>query len=82
MALSRHERVIFLNADATPQGPDWLGPLVAALADPGIVCELHLGLAQGVADTLDGIVVDDLIPRDPRKANCRLRCHLTPAEQA
>jgi rhamnosyltransferase len=34
MALSAHERVIFLNADATPQGPDWLGPLVTALADP------------------------------------------------
>lgn len=34
MALARHDRVIFLNADATPQGPDWLGPLVAALADP------------------------------------------------
>lgn len=36
MALSPHERVIFLNADATPQGPDWLGPLVAALDDPGV----------------------------------------------
>jgi predicted ArsR family transcriptional regulator len=48
-----------------------------ALADPGTVCELHLGLARGVADTLDGIVVDDLIPRDPRAASCELRCHLT-----
>lgn len=34
MQLARNDRVIFLNADATPQGPDWLGPLVAALADP------------------------------------------------
>jgi rhamnosyltransferase len=34
MRLSRHERVIFLNADATPQGPDWLGPLVEHLGDP------------------------------------------------
>lgn len=34
MELSRHERVIFLNADAAPQSSDWLGPLVAALADP------------------------------------------------
>jgi rhamnosyltransferase len=36
MALSRHDRVIFLNADATPQGPDWLGPLVRALDDPRV----------------------------------------------
>lgn len=36
MALARSDRVIFLNADATPQGPDWLGPLVAALADPEV----------------------------------------------
>lgn len=36
MELARHERVIFLNADATPQGPDWLEPLVAALADPRV----------------------------------------------
>jgi rhamnosyltransferase len=34
MALAKGDRVIFLNADATPQGPDWLGPLVAALDDP------------------------------------------------
>ena len=36
MQLARHERVIFLNADATPQGPDWLAPLVAALGEPGV----------------------------------------------
>lgn len=34
MRLARHDTVIFLNADATPQGPDWLGPLVAALQHP------------------------------------------------
>jgi rhamnosyltransferase len=34
MRLARHDRVIFLNADATPQGPRWLGPLVEALDDP------------------------------------------------
>lgn len=34
MELAQPERVIFLNADATPQGSNWLGPLVAALADP------------------------------------------------
>jgi rhamnosyltransferase len=36
MELARNERVIFLNADATPQGCDWLGPLVSALADPEV----------------------------------------------
>jgi len=34
MRLARSDVAIFLNADATPQGPDWLGPLVAALQDP------------------------------------------------
>ena len=36
MELARSDCVIFLNADATPQGPDWLGPLVSALSDPAI----------------------------------------------
>jgi rhamnosyltransferase len=36
MELASQDRVIFLNADATPQGADWLGPLVAALADPRV----------------------------------------------
>lgn len=31
MRLAQTEYGIFLNADATPQGRDWLGPLVAAL---------------------------------------------------
>jgi predicted ArsR family transcriptional regulator len=52
----------------------------AALADPGTVCQLHLGLARGVADNVDGLVVDELLPRDPREANCRLRCHLAADE--
>ena len=34
MALSRSPIGIFLNADAAPQGRNWLRPLVAALADP------------------------------------------------
>jgi rhamnosyltransferase len=36
MRLSQGDRVIFLNADATPQGPDWLAPLVEALDDPAV----------------------------------------------
>jgi rhamnosyltransferase len=35
MELARSDRVIFLNADATP-GTGLAGPLVSALADPGV----------------------------------------------
>jgi predicted ArsR family transcriptional regulator len=49
-----------------------------ALADPDTVCELHLGIAYGVAESLDGLVIDELVPKDPRRAHCRLRCHLEP----
>lgn len=36
MRLARSPWVVFLNADATPQGPGWLGPLVQALQDPEV----------------------------------------------
>ncbi|HSY16754.1 MAG TPA: glycosyltransferase family 2 protein [Candidatus Acidoferrales bacterium] len=36
MQLARSEFGIFLNADATPQGTNWLRPLVAALLDPQV----------------------------------------------
>ncbi len=36
MKLARSDRVIFLNADATPQSADWLEPLVQALDDPQV----------------------------------------------
>lgn len=48
-----------------------------ALADPDIVCALHLGIAEGVAEGIGSLVIDELLPRDPRRANCRLRCHVT-----
>jgi len=49
-----------------------------ALADPDIVCSLHLGLAYGLADSIGGIVVDDLVRSDPRQSPCVLRCHIEP----
>lgn len=49
-----------------------------AVADPETICELHLGIAEGIADRLGSIVVDELIRRDPRQANCVLRCRTTP----
>src|SRR5215831_6419928 len=36
MELARSGFGIFLNADATPQGGDWLRPLVAGLQDPQV----------------------------------------------
>ena len=36
MKLARNDHVIFLNADATPQGLDWLGPLARALEAPQV----------------------------------------------
>jgi predicted ArsR family transcriptional regulator len=44
----------------------------AALADPDIVCSLHLGVAEGLAEGTD-VIVDELVAKDPRRANCRLR---------
>ncbi len=36
MHLAASDLAVFLNADATPQGPDWLSPLVSALQLPGV----------------------------------------------
>ncbi len=47
-----------------------------ALVDPQTVCGVHLGLAQGAAEELGGIVIDELVTRDPRRGTCRLRCHV------
>jgi len=42
-----------------------------ALADPALVCALHRGMAEGVAEGTDA-TVDELVARDPRRAGCRL----------
>lgn len=51
-----------------------------ARVDPSTVCELHLGIAQGLAAELGGLSVDSLSPHDPRRAGCRLRITLEAAE--
>jgi predicted ArsR family transcriptional regulator len=48
-----------------------------ALADPGTVCTLHLGIAEGLAEGT-GTVVEELIARDPRPAGCRVRLRARP----
>lgn len=52
--------------------------VTTALVDPDTVCGLHLGIAYGLAEAVGGVVVDELAPKDPRRAHCRLRCHLEP----
>lgn len=51
----------------------------AVLADPDTICQLHLGLAQGLAESIGGLEVHALVPKDPRQAQCRLRCERTAA---
>jgi predicted ArsR family transcriptional regulator len=48
----------------------------AVLTDADIVCELHLGIAEGLAAATDQVVVDELVAKDPRRAGCRLKLHV------
>ena len=45
----------------------------AATAAPAVVCELHRGIADGLAEVLGGVTVVDLLARPPARAGCRLR---------
>ena len=48
----------------------------AALA-PGVVCELHRGMAMGVAERTGALTVDDLTIVDPHQGGCVLTCRQT-----
>lgn len=43
-----------------------------AEGDPEVVCQLHLGLAEGVAEGLGGVEVERLVAKKPSRAGCRL----------
>jgi predicted ArsR family transcriptional regulator len=46
---------------------------VAAAANPGIVCEIHRGLAQGILDGMHADVrVSRLVAYPPERAGCRI----------
>jgi predicted ArsR family transcriptional regulator len=47
-----------------------------AAADPQTVCELHLGMAHGIAEQVGGVIVDELTAMDPHRGHCHLRCHV------
>lgn len=52
-----------------------------AAAAPEVVCGLHRGLAEGMADQLESVTVVDLEAHDPNRAGCRLRFDLgTPTQ--
>lgn len=51
-----------------------------AATDPDTVCDLHLGMALAIADGAEGLVIDELVRRDPHRAGCRLRCHVESAD--
>lgn len=44
-----------------------------ALAAPEVICQLHLGIAEGAADAAGSVIVEELIANDPRRAQCILR---------
>lgn len=48
-----------------------------AVERPEAVCDLHVGLAEGVCERAGGAVVDGLHVADPRKGGCRLSLRLT-----
>lgn len=51
----------------------------AAAVAPEVVCEIHLGLAEGLAESLGGqLEVTELVARHPAKAGCRLRLRPAP----
>jgi len=52
---------------------------VTATIAPDVVCQLHLGLAEGIAEATGGAVeVTELVARDPRRAGCRLKLRRAP----
>ena len=51
-------------------------PFVEVAAnDPATVCQVHLGLAEGVAAEVDDGAVVGLVAKDPRQAGCCISVH-------
>ncbi|HET9075657.1 MAG TPA: helix-turn-helix domain-containing protein [Acidimicrobiales bacterium] len=43
-----------------------------AESDPSTVCQLHLGIAEGLAEGFGGLEVERLVAKNPNRAGCRL----------
>ncbi len=73
--------------EATPDGTDvvlarcpFVGP---ATGTPEVVCALHRGLAEGIAEVAaDGSTILDLVVRPPEIAGCRIRVRDSATAQA
>ena len=48
-----------------------------AAADPDTICQLHLGLAEGLTEGLGGLTTEHLAVRPARRAGCRLTVRRT-----
>jgi predicted ArsR family transcriptional regulator len=44
-----------------------------ATEQPDMVCDLHLGLAEGIAERGGGLAVRGIILADPHQGGCRIR---------
>ena len=53
-----------------------------AATEPDTVCQLHLGLAEGLAEGLGGLEVERLMVKDAHRAGCRLIMRRSPAATA
>jgi predicted ArsR family transcriptional regulator len=51
-----------------------------AAADPQTICQLHLGLAEGLTEGLGGLITDRLVIKPARHAGCRLIVRRAAAE--
>jgi predicted ArsR family transcriptional regulator len=51
-----------------------------AADDPDTICQLHLGLAEGLAEGLGQLQVERLVPKDPHQADCRLHVRRLPED--
>jgi predicted ArsR family transcriptional regulator len=49
-----------------------------AVDDPQTVCDLHLGIAEGLVEDSDALSVQELVRKDPRRAGCRLQLDVHP----
>lgn len=51
-----------------------------AAADPEIICQLHLGLAEGIAQECGEQVAIELIAKNPKRAGCQLSIAAAPED--